>query len=174
MVDDFEGTAPSGVWTLQGDTPTISVSGGQLHITPDPQDPSWAGMVSGAYDFDECAVWVRVPVVYSNATTGFTFFQLVGDSNVQFEARDGNLEMKHMGSEVDVPYDAMAHQWWRMREQGSTLFFETSPDGLAWTTHHSVTTPSDIGSMKLGIGLVPGSGPSGPLETQFDDLNGAP
>lgn len=175
LADAFDGNDVSNLWTPQGATETIAVSGGQLHITPDPALGEWAGLVTGAtYDFDECAAWVRVPVVYSNATTGFSYFQLVGDDSLKIEARDGNLEMKRSNDMAAVPYDPVAHLWWRIREEGSTVYFETSPDGLDWTTRHSVPTPPGIATMRLGLGLVPGTDPSPPLETRFDDLNGTP
>jgi hypothetical protein len=174
LVDSFDGSAVGALWTTQGETLNISVSGGQLHITPDPMNAQWAGLVSAPYDFDECAAWVHVPLVYSEASVGFSYFQLVSDSTLAFEARNGNLEMKHMGDQADVPYDPVAHQWWRIREAGTTVYFETSPDGSNWTVQHSVPTPAGISTMKLGLGLVPGAAPNSPLETQFDSVNAAP
>jgi len=174
LVDTFDGAALSGLWTPQGASQDISVSG-TLHFTPNPTTPEWSGVVSAAYDFDECAVWVRVPVLYSNATSGFTYFQLVGASaTLSFEARDGNLTMKSGSDEGSTSYDPVAHQWWRIREAGPTVYFETSPDGIAWKEQQKVPSPADIKAMQVGLGLVPEAATSGPLETQFDDLDVIP
>jgi hypothetical protein len=175
LVDGFDGSVLNGLWTPQGDTQSISVSGGQLHFTPNPANPAWAGVVSAAYDLDECAVWTRVPVLYSNATTGFTYFQLVGASTtLAFEARGGNLETKDGSNQGSTSYDPVAHRWWRIRESGSTVYFEASPDGIVWKELQSVPSTAEIKSMKVGLGLVPGSAPTAPLETQFDDLDATP
>jgi hypothetical protein len=37
------------------------------------------------------------------------------------------------------PYDPVNHAWWRIRESGGTVYFETAPDGLTWTTFYSRT-----------------------------------
>ena len=89
-------------------------------------------------------------------------------------ARNGKLETWFGNAQASVPYDPVAHEWWRIREAGSKVYFETSPDGLAWKEVQNVPTPADIKAMKVGLGLVPGSAPSGPLETQFDDLDVTP
>jgi hypothetical protein len=41
-----------------------------------------------------------------------------------------------------IAYDATMHLYWRMREAGGKLFYETSPDGSTWTVQHEVGTPA--------------------------------
>jgi hypothetical protein len=45
------------------------------------------------------------------------------------------------GSQVSIAYSATGHAWLRIREAAGTTYWETSPDGLAWTTRRSSTSP---------------------------------
>ncbi|MDT0608863.1 hypothetical protein [Streptomyces lancefieldiae] len=45
---------------------------------------------------------------------------------------------------VDIPYSAVDHRWLRMREDGTNLYWDTSPDGATWTTQRTLATPAWI------------------------------
>jgi hypothetical protein len=51
-------------------------------------------------------------------------------------------------------FSASAHRWLQIREQGGTVFFETSPNQSVWTVQHSVTTPAyaALGTIEIGAG----------------------
>jgi hypothetical protein len=51
-----------------------------------------------------------------------------------------------------VPYDPIAHRFWRIREQGGSVFFETSPDDAVYTTLYEVPTPSFVDVVRWGVG----------------------
>ncbi|MFH9731873.1 hypothetical protein [Streptomyces sp. NPDC017260] len=45
------------------------------------------------------------------------------------------------GNPVTLPFDPIAHRWWRFRETGGTFYWETSPDAKTWTARRNITTP---------------------------------
>ncbi|MFV0135496.1 hypothetical protein ACLGIH_20130 [Streptomyces sp. HMX87] len=44
-------------------------------------------------------------------------------------------------SPTTIPYDPVAHRWFRFREAGGTFYWETSPDASTWTVRRSMPTP---------------------------------
>lgn len=47
---------------------------------------------------------------------------------------------------VSLDYNATTHAWVRIREASGTLYWETSPDGLTWTSRRSIATPAWVSS----------------------------
>jgi hypothetical protein len=41
----------------------------------------------------------------------------------------------------EIPFDPVQHRWWRLRGKDGVAYWETSPDGKAWTTHASHSSP---------------------------------
>jgi len=75
------------------------------------------------------------------------------------------------GMSIDLiatePYDPMTHRWLRMREQGGTLWFETSPDGGSWSTLGSTELFFPPSPVQLQLFLSYGQFDEG----YFDDVN---
>jgi hypothetical protein len=78
-----------------------------------------------------------------------------------------------------IPYDPVDHAWLRVREESSTLYWETSPDGREWTTQHTDASPAWVTDADLELQLlahcsptVTGA-PTGEF-AEFDDFNVAP
>ncbi|MFF5001696.1 hypothetical protein ACFY3G_02615 [Streptomyces phaeochromogenes] len=45
-----------------------------------------------------------------------------------------------------LTYSPALHGWWRMREAGGSLFWETSADGHTWVVRRTLTTPAWVGT----------------------------
>jgi hypothetical protein len=43
---------------------------------------------------------------------------------------------------VDIAYSATDHKWLRLREDGTNLYWDTSPDGTTWTNRRTRATPA--------------------------------
>lgn len=43
---------------------------------------------------------------------------------------------------VDITYDSVAHKFVRLREDGTNVYWDTSPDGSTWTNRRTLATPS--------------------------------
>lgn len=89
-----------------------------------------------------------------------------GDTRQEIE-RQGNLldiEQQLDGVEsgaLQLAYDAVAHRWWRIRESGGEVFFETAPDGATWTARSTIEAAFDLSMVEVEIGAghdAPGPG----------------
>lgn len=95
----------------------------------------------GPYDATGGMLYAQVtPVLRGNGGTR-TIMKLSVDANnsvaMRLESGVFKLTMQIGGSTVTTTlpaYDPAAHAWWRLREQASTWYAETSADGFAWTT----------------------------------------
>ncbi|CAL9366608.1 hypothetical protein [Streptomyces sp. enrichment culture] len=45
---------------------------------------------------------------------------------------------------VEIAYDPVAHLWLRLREDGTSVYWDTSPDGATWTNRRTLATPAWI------------------------------
>lgn len=43
---------------------------------------------------------------------------------------------------VNITYDPVAHAYWRLRVDGASLIWETSPNAQTWTIQRTITTPT--------------------------------
>lgn len=74
------------------------------------------------------------------------------------------------GSPVQIPYDQIQHQWWRIREASSVTYFETSPDCVNWTIQRQITSPAYMNSVQLYLSVD-----NTPQQSaKFDNLNTDP
>jgi hypothetical protein len=47
---------------------------------------------------------------------------------------------------VDITYDPVAHKFLRLREDGTSVYWDTSPDGTTWTNRRTLATPAWVTS----------------------------
>ncbi len=73
-----------------------------------------------------------------------------------------------------VPYDAVAHRWWRIAEAGGMLRFQTSSDGRVFDDHATIATPSYAGAVRVIIGAGTYQAEPDPGSAEFDNLDAPP
>lgn len=94
--------------------------------------------------------WAQVQISTSTAGT---------DAIIEVNAATGNLMMSvrtgffDPGS-VSIAYNPVTHAWLRIREAAGTMYWETSPDGAAWTVRRSTTSPSWVSDTNLQAQLI--------------------
>jgi hypothetical protein len=54
-----------------------------------------------------------------------------------------------------IPYLPIAHRYWRIRETGGELLWETGQDGVAWTVQRRAKTPAFVSSVRVDFGVIP-------------------
>ncbi|GAA2929827.1 hypothetical protein [Streptomyces enissocaesilis] len=68
-------------------------------------------------------------------------------------------------------YDPVAHAWLRLREDAGTLYWETSPDGMAWTVRRTAATPAWAAQPDLAL-VIEAHRDAGPDDfAEVDSLN---
>ena len=68
----------------------------------------------------------------------------------------------------DRDYDSVAARWWRRRESTGSLFFDTAPDGLAWTTRIPIPDPSPLDDVRIDLGAGTHEAVATPGQARFD------
>jgi hypothetical protein len=73
-------------------------------------------------------------------------------------------------------YNSTADSWWRIRNSGTSILFETSPDGLSTTWVQRASTPTAWDITALRVNLIAGTFDSvaSPGVAIFDNLNVPP
>lgn len=189
--DNFDDNSiDSNLWSIgsfDGNDPALAVSetGNQLVITPGANQSGshYNGLISGrTYDFTQGILFVEV--VESTRNQAHTLLMFGSDSNnrVLMNTESGNLQMSLAigGSRVgesSIPYDSVAHRWWRIRHvsSGDTIRFDTSPDGISWTQRHSISRGSlNITTGKVNLSAGTWSSQSSPGRAVFENLSWHP
>jgi hypothetical protein len=73
-----------------------------------------------------------------------------------------------------IPYDPVAHAYLRIRQTGTDLRWETSPDGATWTTRRTSPAPAWVSDPNLQVQLIAHRDDGTPALAEFDDVNVAP
>lgn len=75
---------------------------------------------------------------------------------------------------VSLPYDPAAHAWVRLIEAAGSLRWQTSPDGITWTTRRTETTPAWAADGTLQVQLIAHRADGTPNTAEFDNVNVLP
>jgi hypothetical protein len=145
--------------------------GGQLEIRPPANVTAWESYQTvGLYDLVNSSVTVEVVQVTSTYT--FLDVRVDGYNNQTLGLwfSYGTLETLN----TSVPYDAVAHRWWRIRETAGKIYWEVSPDAHAWTVLDFVPTPFPVTSMSVVLAAGAQTPSPNPGVALFDNLNMPP
>lgn len=184
LSDDFEDGAASRMWSwasFEGGGCQHDETGGQLVLSFDGSAIDCGYVSSQRFDLAGDSLFVEVPSISTSIPTLYTYFRAEIDSENGYELVltndllvprvevNGNL----MG-QAFPDYDPAAHRWWRIREDGGTVFWDASADGTSWTelAQAAVTVPVDGLVVVMGAGVATATPMSG--EVRFDNLNLSP
>lgn len=137
----------TGKWSGYADTANVNATGGQLVIACTADYPALVSAVS--YDLAASAIVVQA-VQTPNVGVGSTMMTLrlgqdtngEGDGFSIIWAADWLMFGEWVSgahNNTGIDWDPVAHAWWRIREASNIVYWETSPDGLAWTVQRSKT-----------------------------------
>ncbi|MFE6634653.1 hypothetical protein ACFVFT_15045 [Streptomyces tendae] len=152
----FAAFASAPIYTLQG-------SEARAHVTPPPGD-------------GHMEAYTQL-LILSDVTGTQLVFEVDTATNLLLMAiHEGFVDE----NATTLPYDPVAHAWLRLRESASILYWDTSPDGRAWTTRHTEDAPPWTAQNNLAVQLlahctplVTGGPPSNHF-SYFDDFNVRP
>ncbi|MEG8275759.1 hypothetical protein [Streptomyces sp. AHA2] len=118
----YAGCQTAYAWTLSGATLFVQV----------PTAPAAAGATVEAY------FAVTVQGATAGTRVGFSMNAVNGTLRCVSETDywDDNA--------VELTYDPVAHLWMRLREDGTNLYWDTSPNGTTWTNRRTLATPAWI------------------------------
>jgi hypothetical protein len=147
----FNAYATAEAWTLQA-------SEASCQLFP----PSAGGAATEA--------WAQLLITTTTAGT---------DAIIEVNAATGNLGMAVRVGFFDpgftsLPYDPVAHAWVRIREAGGDLHWETSADGITWTTRRTEASPAWVADADLQVQLIAHRDGGTDDFAEFDDFNVTP
>ncbi|MCK9921594.1 hypothetical protein MXD61_06775, partial [Frankia sp. AgPm24] len=165
--------------------PTLTLAtavGGRLRL---PCDAGYSSASSApGYALAGSYVHVQVPTLPNPvAASGQAVLQIIGvdfDNRVELiaELQGGvrTLVARHViatvQSEAQVTYSATDHQWWRIRAGAGTVDWETSPDGLTWTSMRTLTSALNLTQVSVALVCGHWNTETGDLGyAEFDNLN---
>jgi hypothetical protein len=151
LVDMFSGsTLNTTVWNTSSPPPDVTLDTvlDRVQISCTAAYPAFGG--AGPWDLTGDlagnGLYARVsPPPVGNGTTQFLMRVAVDANNQATLIRDGggalNAQVINAGATTTTAigtYDPYSHAWWRIRESGGSILFDTAPDGWTWTTRATI------------------------------------
>lgn len=155
LVDNFNDSTIGANW---GDSyGGVSETGGQARV------PLAAGVYAGyqtgrAWTLAGATVYLKIPTLPAVSTGTDVGVHFMVTSNVDGTALGfkinvvtGMLRMQsnvayYDAAAVEIAYSAVNHLWLRLREDGTNIYWDTSPDGTTWTNRRTLATPAWVTS----------------------------
>lgn len=139
------------------------------------------------YNLNLSAAFVEVTQLHQAALAN-TQFRLQsgntdGDYLLGFEVENTTIYFQYRDdtswNQTNTTYNSTNHRWWRVRHdyEGSNIEWQTSPDGLIWTTQRTVAESTitsagiDIEAMRIHLAAGTWGSVSSPSATYFDNFN---
>lgn len=151
LVDNFNDNSISAQW---GDSyGGVTETGGRARV------PLVAGAYAGyqtgrAWTLAGATVYLKTPTLPAVSTGTDVGVHFMVTSNVDGTAIGfkinrvtGMLRMQsnvayYDAAAVEIAYSAVTHLWLRLREDGTNVYWDTSPDGTTWTNRRTLATPA--------------------------------
>jgi hypothetical protein len=180
LTDDFADPQQARVWSYSYEEQgcTVAETGGQLVVTVANGTAAYCGYYTAtAFDLEDDAIAIAVPVTLDPSTDAEAYlvaYNHEGQSATVYQS-GGDLRAQHridgVYTTVDsVPYDAVDHLWWRLRESAGVLFWEASPDGSRWIAIGEQPTPFDMSMVHFDVGAGAYQPETNPGTAHFDDV----
>ncbi|MGW4493771.1 hypothetical protein [Streptomyces sp. NPDC004376] len=127
-------------------------TGGRARV---PCTTGYAGYQTAySWTFAGATVYCQVPTVPAAAGAGSAYCTLMVNSGTDgtrlgflYDAVAGQLRCSNETGYTDpspttLTYSATTHKWWRLREDGTNVYWDTSTDGSTWTNRRTLATPT--------------------------------
>lgn len=186
IVDDFnDGTVNGEVWSASYNPPDgYTETGGRARVVCGLDYNAFA--TAAAYTLTGSSLHVQVFPAAAGAAVAEAWTQVLimsatagTDLVMEVDAVAGEINMAVRvdywdDAAVRITYDPVAHAWFRIRETGGTLYWETAPDGETWTTQRTATTPAWAADADLALQLISHRDAGTPNYAEFDNVNYLP
>jgi subtilisin family serine protease len=162
LADNFDDNVidPS-MWTISdpASSTTIAEQNNRIEMTPQPNTAGYNSLnLAGRFDYRDKTLQVEVEP--ASQTGGiWTYFGLSLDVNNSFVTSTGmgvlicDATVNGVLDRTQLTWDATM-RFWRYRHDidANTVNFETSADGVTWTTRKTVTAPFALSSLQASFG----------------------
>lgn len=173
LVATFDGGLPANL-SAGG---TAAVDAGQFRL---PCTAGYTSLFSSPTTFDLTGQSVAVQVISQPGAVGTREFiiELELDANnaiFMFHSGGDFVGRLRQGGANDsatlATYSATTHAWWRIRESGGSILWETSPDGVGWSTLRTLAYTMAITGLLFTISCGFFGSETSPPDAVIDSLN---
>lgn len=183
ILEDFSApTRNASLWNLAVGSGSALQSDGRLTISPaSNQTPATYDGYSSVNTYDLTGSSIRVEYVQGLATSNGCEAALTleagSSSNVMSIVSIYNgyvLRLRTGGTYDDTylnPRNDPLYRWWRLREQGGTLYWDTSADGITWTNRRSAASTFALTSLRVKLSAGTWQNIATPGQAIFDNVN---
>jgi len=183
LTDDFEDGVIPWRWSQSFDNTgcTLGEDSGQAVIDLSSGSTTHCAFYTGAtYDLRDDAVRVEVVQMISTSMVevrAYLRIWLDSENYLDLLQEDGvvSARTKIAGVWTTLASDTWSlttHHFWRIREAAGTVYWETSPDGAAWTGQAEAPAPFDVSAIQIGLGGQALTAPTAdPGHIRFDRYN---
>jgi chitosanase len=185
LADNFDdNTINATLWPDSYGNPAVTETGGRARV---PCGPDYCAYKSGSvYTLAGSAAFVRVyaPEVSGAVGEAYASLQLASAAapagtslSININTATGLIRFNSNTSYWDndavvLTYNATDHAWLRIREGSGTLYWETSNNGITWTSRRTLTTPAWVTSAADVSVSLESHRDAGTLNfAEFDNLN---
>jgi hypothetical protein len=156
ITDDFNDGTIGSQWTVNG--AGVTESSGTLNI---PIGVAYQGLQTAVtYDLANSQYLAQITSVAAQGAGSREnmLYMRTGGSEANragflVQGTGGNcicmLTVASVGNDTAFAFSLATTNWLRMRHNGTTLFWESAPDGLTWTVRRSVATPFTLTGLDL-------------------------
>jgi hypothetical protein len=182
LTDNFDDNIIDGAkWDTVG---TVAETGGQVVITPALDTDGWdypRYQSDLLHSIVTSEVIVKVPQTLTDIggeEETVLFFGTGSATYIGFIKTGANLVFRDnttgAHNDTSVTYSSTTHLWWRLRESGGSILWDTSTDGSTWTNRRTKVPDSSAflkrAQLRFGAGFWGGTG-AGAGTAIFDNLN---
>jgi len=139
---------------------------------------------STAYELKQGAVVIEAPAITNNAASAEVFFRLEAESEGRHleiaktgaAMGTGTLELRLTNPTTtlkSLSYDPMNHRWWRLRQEGTSIYWDVSKDGTSgsWVVAYFAPLPFPLNMVDVVIGVGAFGPAEGAVSASFDNYN---
>jgi hypothetical protein len=183
LVDDFTSASPSPSWFVPPPNDCIQQVDDSLVATPLANTVTSFCLAVTVADYHlECdSIAMRVPkvtttevgvqtIIYVDAVDSQKHLFLVLE-NGGFQLVSGQSDGGTASVSLTGAYDATKDLWWRLREAGGAVYFDTAPDGVTWTTRGTTPDPFPLDDVNIFLGAGAYKAVANPGQASFQCYN---
>ena len=180
LTDNFDDNSIDNTkWTTgsTGSGSSIAETGGQLVVTLPSGVVGFSYADSDILDLTSSSVTVECPT-RPNATNGTEQalqLRLDASNYLGFKMLPTTIELSHLiagtQNSTNLSRDDRLQHWFRIRETGGTVYWETSPDRTNWTIQRSEAAAFDLSSVKVRLHGGCWQAVASPGTAAFDNFN---
>ena len=164
LYDNFDNNSLATKWNeFEQSGVTVTETNQQIEIDlPNPGELNDYAELSAddTFDLEDSYAFLEVTEVPNTGTDAVGAFQIEISSgnDIWIQVERGVIYIYRRVATVTTlvtsfSYNATTHRWWRMREAGNVIYWDTSEDGISWTNRASYTHSwgTDINTVSVFI-----------------------